>query len=412
MENSVYTVLMPDIGEGVVEGEVIQWLKNVGDALAQDEPVVVVMTDKATVELPAPRPGTLAKQYVAQGSLAIKGKPLYAIEVASGATVTARAPEAESPRPSPPPVPKQAPATAPAPKISTGHSRATPATRKIARELDVDINSIVGTGPEGRVIASDIKQHVARSPSSDITHDVPLTALPGDEQRPLQGIRRLTARRVAASKASIPHFTYCDAVDVTNLVQLRTKLQEEAKRRGLHLTYTPFFLRALSLSLRQFPEFNASFDNGAQALVLHQAHNIGVAMKTPLGLIVPVLKGVNQMDFEQTVKAYDGLRQRAVENQLKPSDMQEATITLSNFGTEGGRWATPVIVAPQVAILATARIRAEPMVRADQISIRQVLNCSWSFDHRVIDGDMAAAFSNTFLHKLENPIEMLIGQTP
>jgi pyruvate dehydrogenase E2 component (dihydrolipoamide acetyltransferase) len=396
-----YTVLMPDIGEGVVEGEVVQWLKQVGDSLAQDEPVVVVMTDKATVELPAPKPGKLAKQYIAQGALATKGKPLYDIDLLQEAP-------AEPTPAKPPTTPSKPPEVTAAPIASrpSARARATPATRKLARDLDVDLHTINGSGAQGQITPADIKQHLVGAQASQDS-GVPQLSLPDDERHPLQGIRRLTALRVAASKASIPHFTWCDSADVTHLGQLRTNLQAEATRRGLHLTYTPFFLRALSLTLTQFPEFNATFDRQAQTLVIHKPHHIGIAMKTALGLIVPVLKQVNAMDFEQMVKAYDALRQRAQSNQLKPSDMQEGTITLSNFGTEGGRWATPVIVAPQVAILATARIRAEPVVRGAQIAIRQILNCSWSFDHRVIDGDMAAAFSNAFLHKLENPIEII-----
>lgn len=398
-----FSVLMPDIGEGVVEGEVIQWLKQVGDSVAQDEPVVILMTDKATVELPAPKPGKLAKQYYPQGAIATKGRPLYDIELQGEVLEEPAAPAA----PPPPVIAETAPTKAASAAPSTephARSRAIPAIRKVVRDLDVDINAIKGTGPEGRVTATDITQHLGQAaPKSAVAPP----ALAEDVLQPLQGIRRLTAQRVAEAKATIPHFTYCDAVDVTTLVQLRTKLQTEAKRRGFSLTYTPFFVRALSQTLRQFPGFNASFDTAAQTLVLHQPHNIGIAMKTDLGLIVPVLKGVEHMTFEELVKAYNGLRQQALDNQLKRSDMQDGTITLSNFGTEGGRWATPVIVAPQVAILATAKIRAEPVVRADQIVIRQMLNCSWSFDHRVIDGDMAAAFSNAFLHRLENPMILL-----
>lgn len=388
-----YTVLMPDIGEGVVEGEVIQWLKQVGDAIAQDEPIIILMTDKATVELPAPKPGKLAKQYYKKGDIAIKGRPLYDIEVEGQVTAQAV------------PEPIEAPVIAKAatvPSAPSSRSRATPAVRKIARELDVDINTVQGTGPDGRVLGEDIAHHL-RGNATLVTP----TALAEDDVQPLQGIRRLTAERVAQSKATIPHFTYCDSVDVTTLMQLRSKLQDEAKRRGMQLTYTPFFVRALSQTLKQYPAFNASFDTAAQALVVHQPQNIGVAMKTDLGLIVPVLHDVGKLSFEELVKAYHALRQKALQNQLKRSDMQDGTITLSNFGTEGGRWATPVIVAPQVAILATAKIRAESVVRGDQIVIRQMLNCSWSFDHRVIDGDMAAAFSNAFLHKLENPMTLL-----
>lgn len=400
---------MPDIGEGVVEGEVIQWLKRVGDSVGQDEPVVIVMTDKATVELPSPYPGKLTKQHYQPGQNAIKDKPLYEIELAPGVSAAGQDIENQEA------VPAQDMTTplAPAPEIvdipvrprqEGARALATPPVRKLAKELAVDINTIPGSGPGGRVILEDIRAHFQKSSA---THEVPIvTPLEGDEVRPLQGIRRLTARHVAISKASIPHFTYCDTADVTHLVEFRHKLQGEAQKRGLHLTFTPLFLRALTLTLKEYPEFNAAFDARIDALVVRQPHNIGIAMKTPLGLIVPVLKNVQRMTFEELVRSYDELRKRAVEGKLKPQDMKDATITLSNFGTEGGRWATPVIHAPEVAILATARMHPEAVVRSEQVVIHPLLNCSWSFDHRVIDGDMAAAFSNTFIKLLENPIRL------
>lgn len=405
----VYTVRMPDIGEGVVEGEVIQWLKKVGDSVGQDEPVVIVMTDKATVELPSPYPGKLTKQHYQPGQNAIKDQPLYEIELAPGVSAAGQDIENQEAMPAQ----HMTTPLAPAPEIvdipvrprqEGARALAKPPVRKLAKELAVDINTIPGSGPGGRVILEDIRTHFQKSSA---THEVPVvTPLEGDEVRPLQGIRRLTARHVAASKASIPHFTYCDTADVTHLVEFRHKLQREAQKRGLHLTFTPLFLRALTLTLKEYPEFNAVFDARVDALVVRQRHNIGIAMKTRLGLIVPVLKNVQRMTFEELVRSYDELRKRAVEGKLKPQDMKDATITLSNFGTEGGRWATPVINAPEVAILATARIHPEAVVRSEQVVIHPLLNCSWSFDHRVIDGDMAATFSNTFIKLLENPIRL------
>lgn len=411
---TTYTVRMPDIGEGVVEGEVIQWLKRVGDSVGQDEPVVIVMTDKATVELPSPYPGKLTKQHYQPGQNAIKDKPLYEIELAPDVSTagTENVPikeqdEKKASVSAPPKTALPAPTVTAAPICPRGEGAralATPHLRKLAKDLAIDINAIPGSGPGGRVVLKDIRTHFQKRST---TYEEPVvTPLEGDDVRPLQGIRRLTARHVAASKASIPHFTYCDTADVTHLVEFRDKLQGEAQKRGLHLTFTPLFLRALTLTLKEYPECNAAFDARADALVVRQPHNIGIAMKTPLGLIVPVLKDVQKMSFEELVRSYDELRKRAVEGKLKPQDMKDATITLSNFGTEGGRWATPVINAPEVTILATARIHPEAVVRSKQVVIHPMLNCSWSFDHRVIDGDMAAAFSNTFIKLLENPIRL------
>lgn len=400
--SKLFTVLMPDIGEGVVEGEVIQWLKKIGDTLAQDEPVVVVMTDKATVELPVPYPGKLVKQYYQPGENAIKGKPLYDIERSDIAVES----KAVAPEMKPVPPTTFVAAEPPPPRrASETRTLATPPIRKLAKELDVDLHAVSGSGKDGRVTAEDVKKHLGSRTTDQAAVAIP--QLEGDEVRPLQGIRRLTARHVAASKATIPHFSYCDVADVTSLIQFRTNIEKEAQKIGVHITFTPLFIRALSLALKMYPEFNSSYDATRDALVVHQKQQIGIAMKTPLGLIVPVLKGVEQMSFQDTMKNYHLLRQQAVEGKLKPEDMREGTITLSNFGTEGGRWATPVINAPEVAILATARIRPEPVAKVHDIVIRQILNCSWSFDHRVIDGDMAAAFSNAFIKLLENPLRML-----
>ncbi len=169
----------------------------------------------------------------------------------------------------------------------------------------------------------------------------------------------------------------------------------------------PLFVRALSLTLRHYPQVNASVDENKGQIFLHKVHNVGIAMKTDQGLIVPVLKGVQAMNFQETVRSYHALRQRALAGQLKPEDMRDSTITLSNFGTEGGLWATPVINYPEAAIVATAKIHKQPVVRGNGIVIRDILNCSWSFDHRIIDGDLAAAVSNTFIKLLENPSQLL-----
>ncbi|MDP1835120.1 MAG: dihydrolipoamide acetyltransferase family protein [Chlamydiales bacterium] len=395
-----YTVLMPDIGEGVVEGEVTAWLKNVGDALIQDEPVVELMTDKATVELPTPYPGTLAKQYYKVGDIAIKGKPLYDVSVSSEiALPQVKHEDASTPAPQ-----KKVPTATHSPvQARIGEKAlATPQVRKMACEMGIDINQIQGTGKDGRVVAEDLKGMPSATQSSTAA-----TRLEGDVIQPLVGIRRLVAKKMAESKRTIPHFGFCDKADVSLLTKFRDKNKQEATKQGIHLTFVPLFIRALSLTLKAFPQVNASVDDAAQAIILHRSHNVGIAMKTPQGLIVPVLKDVETLSFHETIRNYQALRQRAVKGELKPDDMRDSTITLSNFGTEGGLWATPVINFPEAAILATAKIHKEPVVRGNSIVIRDILNCSWSFDHRIIDGDLAAAFSNHFIKLIENPSSLL-----
>ncbi len=401
---TIYTVTMPDIGEGVVEGEVTAWLKNVGDSLAQDEPVVELMTDKATVELPTPYVGTLAKQYYNVGDIAIKGKPLYDVAVSTD-TVTAPAPEVIAPKAEAAP---KASKTAAKSNIRTApdgnQGLATPPIRQMAKELGVDTNQVHGTGKDGRVTADDIRNFLSQGAHKPATKPLQLE---GDEVQPLIGIRRLVAKKMVDSKRHIPHFGFCDKADVTLLTKFREKNKKEAAAEGIHLTFVPLFVRALSLTLKEYPQVNASVDEEAQAVILHKHHNISVAMKTEQGLIVPVLKEVEMMNLRDTVRSYHALRQKALKGELKPEDMRDSTITISNFGTEGGLWATPVINYPEAAILATARIHQESVVRGNNIFIRDILNCSWSFDHRIIDGALAAAFSNHFIKLLENPSALL-----
>lgn len=434
--SNIFTVTMPDIGEGVVEGEVIKWLKQPNDPLAQDEPVVIIMTDKATVELPAPYPGRLAKQYYEVGQIAIKDKPLYDIDVQSGvATAQSQEEKKETKRESkkeprkeeeePVRVSKPAERTSITPDVKTtakGKALAAPPTRKLARDIGVDINAVPATGKEGRVTKEDlVRYHAGISSMAMATPPTPqegkkrstaATAplrLPGDHEVPIIGIRNLMAKRMAESKDVIPHFSYFEQLDASRLVKLRHSFKEEAAKQGISVTYMPFIIRALSITLNKFPEVNSSVDIEKNAIIYHKQHNVGVATTTEQGLIVPVLKNVQEMTLHELIRAYDELKGRALAGKLKPSDMKEATITISNFGVlgGGGLWATPIINYPEVAILGIARIHKQPIIRNDAVVVRDVLNLSWSFDHRIIDGDMAASFSHHFSVLLQNPAALL-----
>jgi pyruvate dehydrogenase E2 component (dihydrolipoamide acetyltransferase) len=368
--SKIVTVSLPDIGEGVVEGEVVEWLKKEGESLKQDEPVVVVMTDKATVELPAPYPGTLAKQHHKPGEIAIKDKPLYDIEVEKGE-----------------------------PKPDT--ILAAPATRQLAKELGVDIDQIEGTGPEGRVTDADVVNYHA---SGESKKEI---AKSDDEQVPIVGIPHRMAERMTESKSVIPHFSFFDQLDATRVMQLRDNIRGRAETEGFKLTYMPFFIKALSKTLSDFPEVNASVEPGAKSLILHKHHHIGIASKTEEGLIVFVIRDVQEKSLEETIREYDRMTAKMREGQLVREDMIGSTVTISNFGPLGGVWATPIINYPESAILGIAKIRKSPVVRNDEIVIRPILNLSWSFDHRVIDGDLAAKVSHRFINLIENPAQLL-----
>lgn len=402
----IVTVTLPDIGEGVVEGEVIQWLKQLNDAVKQDEPVVVVMTDKATVELPAPCPGKLVKQYFQVGQIAIKDRPLYDIE-------RMHEPENTSATSKTPIKKEIPPATHPEERVtrkleSPEHKAlAAPPTRKLAKQLAVDINQITGTGKEGHVTEADVIQHYAGKIGQKAR--TPPLRLQGHKEIPLIGIRNLMAKKMTESNELVPHFSYFEQVDATRLVQLRHSFKEEAAKQNISVTFMPFLIKALSLSLLRFPEVNSCMDIAKNSLIINPQHNVGIAITSRDGLIVPVLKNVEQMSLQEIIMAYEDLKRRAHTRELHPSEMKESTITISNFGVlgGGGLWATPVINYPEVAILAVAKIHKQPLVRNDAVVIRDVLNLSWSFDHRIIDGDMAVAFSHYFSTLLQNPAPLL-----
>lgn len=406
--SKIFTVTMPDIGEGVVEGEVIEWLKNEGEDVHQDEHVVVVMTDKATVELPAPYPGKMGKQYYQAAQIAIKGRPLYDIVLAEGQTAHVSHHGAKF---APPPCQNGKKPTVefraelPPTVTTSGEVLAIPQVRHLARQLGIDLNQVRGSGKDGRITVEDLQRFQKTQQSSG----TPPTRLPEDEIIPIAGIRSLMAKRMAESKANIPHFSYFEQVEATRLVKMRQHFKTEAVKENINITYMPFLIRALSLTLKQFPIFNSSVDMAANQLIVHKVHHIGIAMTTPLGLIVPVLKNVQEMNLHQLIRAYEELKVRATNGKLLSSDMKDSTITISNFGVlgGGGLWATPIINYPEAAILAVARIQKQPIIKNGELTLRDMLNLSWSFDHRIIDGDMAATFSNYYANLILNPAPLL-----
>lgn len=415
--SKIFTVTFPDIGEGVVEGEVIEWRKKVGEAVRQDEPVVVVMTDKATVELPSPRPGKLAKQYYEPGGMAQKDKPLYDIEIEGQEEQEEEVKKEVSSK-------EEVQESVSLQKVKKEESKkekldlqktpegqkklALPKVRKLAKQLGIPLEEIEGSGKDGRIAPEDLGSHRLKGSNQKITAPSQWH-LAGDQELPLIGIKALMAKKMALSKSQIPHFSYFEQVDATRLVQLKKNLKERAQLRGVHLTYMPLLLKAISITIAKHPLLNSSYDAENLKVIIHSKQNIGIAMATSLGLIVPVLKGVEAMDLEKIIIAYDELIQRAQAGKLLPSDMKESTVTLSNFGSENthGLWATPVINYPEAAILGISRIQAQPIAKNNEVIIRDVLNLSWSFDHRIIDGEAATKISSTFCSLIDNPAALL-----
>lgn len=424
----IITVALPDIGEGVVEGEVIEWRKQIGDAIAKDEAVVVVMTDKATVELPSPVAGKLSSQHRKVGEIAVKDQPLYEVEVAqeAEAKVEEKAQEIKQSAQAPEPVKEEKKSPTPCPLKGfiekTGEKAlATPHTRHLAKELHLDINQVPGSGENGRVLEEDLVQFhkqryepVIQAKSSgraapEIHSSTPVLHMEGDEEQSMAGLRHIIAEKMVESKFIVPHFSFFDQADATHLAVLRETIMKEASKYHVNVTFMPFFIKALSLALNKHPLINSSVDMAADKLIIHKHHNIGIAARGPNGLLVFTIKNVQEMSLYDVINAYNELSQKLKAGKLERSELQESTITISNFGPLGGQWATPIINYPETAILGLAKVTKQPVVKDDAVVIRQMLNLSWSFDHRVIDGEAAAAICNTYINLIENPTQIIEG---
>jgi Pyruvate/2-oxoglutarate dehydrogenase complex, dihydrolipoamide acyltransferase (E2) component, and related enzymes len=396
-----FVVLMPDIGEGVVEGEVIEWLKSPGDQLKRDEPVVVVMTDKATVELPSPHAGILKKTHYKVGEMAIKGKPLYEIETDS------------------PVVSKQAKSELAQAATSKGLSQqknnscsaststlATPATRQLAKQLNISLDQLSGTGPEGRITDDDVRKAFLNLKPAVENHLIQ-HALPGDKIEKLSGIRLKMAETMVKTHQHIPQFSYFQEVDLTALVKLREELKPQFALKNLALSFMPFILKALSKAFKIVPYANASLNMDTREIYVHPDHNIGFAINSPQGLVVPVLHQVNKLTFDEVAIQYEALKARALEGALTREELIHGTFTLSNFGVLGGEAGTPVIRFPESGILGLGKAEMRPRVIEGLIVPRQMMTLCWSFDHRLLEGSEGALLSKSVKEALENPKTLL-----
>jgi pyruvate dehydrogenase E2 component (dihydrolipoamide acetyltransferase) len=407
-----YEFKLPDIGEGLVEGEIVKWLVAVGDTLSEDQPMVEVMTDKATVELPSPTEGTVSDIRAEEGEVVPVGDIIIVIDDNSGgpAAVSA-APEATTPAPATP-APAPAPATpvpAPAPASPTGRVLAAPATRKYAREQDVDINRVVGSGPRGRVTREDIDNLRGASPAAPTSAPAPtpVTALETDQVIPVRGLRRLISQSMARSKRTAAHFTIVEEAHVDELVRLRQVLNADLREGETKITFLPFVMTALVVAIREFPYLKASSDEQKQEIVLKARVNLGIAVDTDAGLSVPVIHNVPGKDFQQLSAEIVGAADRARAGKSTTEDVSDGTFTITSTGKHGGLLATPVINHPEVAIIGIHAIKKKPVVRNDEIVVGQVMNVSLSLDHRVVDGMTGARFLARVISLLEEPGRLL-----
>ena len=410
---------LPEVGEGVIEGELVKWLVSIGDTVQEDQPICELMTDKATIEISSPKNGTVHKLHCGVGDIIEVHTPLIEIDTDGTAPVTsAPAPKKEAPTPktNPRPAPKTQPAPSkatqqtPAPIRTSGKVLASPAVRAMANEEGVNLSSIHGTGKGGRITRSDISSASSQPTPMPIRppaiQSAPLRGQ--DEEVKIIGLRRKIAEKMLESVQRAPHFTYVDEVDATELVALRKSLKSLASEKGVKLTYLPFIMKALAIVFADFPTINANMNEEAFSLILRSSVNIGIATDTPQGLFVPVIKDVQSKNILELAYEINDLTTRTRENRVQLHELQGGTFTITSVGNIGGRFATPIINHPEVAILGVNQIHDRPMVIDGNVVPRKMMYLSPSFDHRVIDGAVAARFVSAVKLILENPQRLLL----
>ena len=416
---------LPDLGENIESGDVIRILVDVGDHLAEDQTVIELETDKAVIEVPSSVDGTVTGILVQQGDTIAVGQPILEVEGAAAETPAAEATPpapvpAEEPAPTPmpqavAPVVEEAPPE-PTPTLTStdGPVPAAPSTRRLAREIGVDIAQVQGTGPSGRISIDDVKAHSKKLHATRAT--APATAAPlpdfsqwgAVERQPMTKVREITAERLAQAWATIPQVTQFDKADITSLEKWRAAYGKKAEAAGGKLTPTAILIKVLGIALKVFPQFNASIDIAQREVVYKRYFHIGIAVDTPHGLLVPVVRDVDQKNIIELAVELSELAQKTRERKIAPADMQGGSMTISNVGTMGGTAFTPIVNPPEVAILGVARSQVEPTYIDGQLQPRTLLPLSLSYDHRLIDGADGARFLRWVCTALEDPFITLL----
>lgn len=419
------SVKLPELGEGVTEGELVKWLVKPGDSVKVDQAVAEIMTDKATVEVPSNAAGTVTELMFKVGDVVKVEQTLLKLSGAGGAQASAPTPAhkpAAAPQTSAPKAPAPQPAGATVagpvvfPPVADFKVLATPSTRRLAREMGVDLNGMTGTGLAGRVTRDDVMKAKgtsapmsapATSRGGDMTIPKPSYQGPAgaaEERVPLVGVRKKIAENLQKAKHIIPHFTLMDEADVTSLVSFREAMKEAAEKSKTKVTYLPFVMKALIATIREFPMFNASIDDAAGEIVYKKYFNMGFAADTPNGLLVPVIKDADHKSILDISREIVDLSTRARDGKLKLEEMKGATITVTNIGSVGGTYATPVINHPEVAILGMYKISDKLVLEeGGKVGVRKVMNFTITCDHRLIDGAVAARFLKAFINRIQNP---------
>ncbi len=384
-----YELRLPDIGEGVAEGEVVRWLVAAGARVREDDPLVEILTDKAAMEMPSPVSGVVARIVAEAGRTVPVGGVLAVLEVA-----------AQPPGPAREPAPEEAPAAKPsaggAARTPEGSVLATPAVRKLARDLDVDLSSVAGTGPDGRVTESDVRRAAGGRREGGAAPGA------GDERIPFRGKRRIAARKMVLSKSTVPHALLVDEADATALVAAREAHREIGLKEGARITILPFVLRAVVAALRAHPAMNASLDEERGEIVRKKRYDIGMAVDAEDGLVVPVVRDAGDRTIVELAREIERLAGGARAGTLSRTELSGSTFTVTSIGSIGGLFSYPVINVPEAAILGVHRIVRRPVVRDGEIVARDMIYLSLSFDHRLIDGGTATRFLNDVIAGIES----------
>lgn len=423
-----YIFNFPDIGEGLEEGTILEWYVSVGQKVATGDPLVKMETDKVVADIPSPRVGTILALFGEVGSVVKVGSPLAEIEIEGS--------EAEKPAD----IDKKKTSSKPKEKAETvvgtmevadenavlsasieGFSEktednqpkgakalATPAVRAVAKELAIDINKVTGTGPMGRVTLSDVA-HYKPELQSKAKQDV-FDRLPDDEvtYEPLTQIRKTIARNMRISKHNAAHMSVFDEVEISDLIQLRQKYKVQFAEKGVKLTYLPFIIKATVKALKHHRQLNSQLDLDNDRMIFNNRYNISIAVDTPAGLVVPVIKDADQLSIFEIAQRLEEIAEKARERELTLEDMKGGTFTITNFGSIGGIFGTPVINYPQAAILGIGKIVKTAVVKNDELAVGNVLALSLSVDHRIVDGAEITRFINKVTEYLSDPVTLLI----
>ncbi len=435
-------VLLPELAESVVEGEILKWLVNEGDVVAKDQPLAEVMTDKVTVELPSPLAGVLVKKLVNEGDVVPVETPIALIEDSAASDIppqTTAAEETEEDRgerlslfkPDNTETEIKNPFTAREPRRSTaavaerpragvnkyGRVLAVPAARQLARELGIDIGQVPGSGPGGRVRLEDVRTFASSgpppaasvaAPAAQVTYTTPAGYEELEERVPLRGMRRIIAQQMTASHLSAVRTLVVDEADVSDLVALRRRLKERAEAAGVKLSYIPFVFKAAVAALKKFPAVNSSLDEQRGEIVFKKYYHLGLSVATDAGLVVPVIRDADKKTILELAAEINDKVTRAREGGLAPDEVSGSSFSVTSVGNLGGLFTFPIINVPDAAILGVHTIQKRPVVRNDEIVARDMIYLSLSFDHRLVDGAEATLFLREVINHLEDPYWLML----